>query len=125
MDATSDKGKGGLFVCLDGWPGWVLHAVKVTAENERELRPAMESTVAAFDRPVAILRDLGGAGAKAVAPYRREAIPDLVCHCHFLAAVGKQLLDLEYAVLRNLLRQSKVRSGLRELLHARLAGDGW
>ena len=116
IDATCDHGKGGLFLCLDGWRGWVLHAVKVAAENARELRPAIESTVAAFGHPVAIMRDLGGAGAKAVARYRQQAIPDLVCHYHFLAAVGHKLMDVEYAVLRNQLRQSKVRSGLRDLL---------
>ena len=118
IDATSDKGKGGLFLCLDGWRGWVLNAAKVASENAAELRPAIASTVAAFGDPVAIMRDLGSAGAKAVARYRRRAIPDLVCHYHFLAAVGKKLLDIEYAALRSQLRRCKVRSGLRELLRA-------
>ena len=112
LDATSDQGKGGLFLCLDGWRGWVLYAVKVSSENTAELRPAIESALAAFGPPVAFMRDLGSAGAKAVASCRDPAIPDLVCHYHFLAAVGKKLLDVEYAALRS----SKVRSGLRELL---------
>ena len=47
------------------------------------------------------MRDLGSAAAKAVADYRERAIPDLVCHYHFLAAVGKKLLDIEYAALRS------------------------
>ena len=70
IDATSDKGKGGLFVCLDGWRGWGLNAVKVSTENAAELRPAIDRAVAAFGDPVAIMRDLGSAGAKAVAGYR-------------------------------------------------------
>ena len=118
IDATSDKGRGGLFLCLDGWRGWVLHAVKVGSENAAELQPAIEHTVAAFGPPLATMRDLGSAGAKAVAGCRLEAVPDLVCHYHFLAAVGKQLLDVEYAALRSQLRRSKVRRGLRELLRA-------
>jgi hypothetical protein len=116
IDATNESGKGGLFVCLDGWRGWVLHAVKIASEHEQELRPAVEQTIAAFGTPVAFVRDLGGAGGKAVASYHQQGIPDLVCHYHFLGAVGKKLFDTEYTVLRNLLRQSKVRSGLRELL---------
>jgi hypothetical protein len=36
--------------------------------------------------------------------------------CHFLVAIGKKLFDNPYAVLRNLLRQSKVRKQLRDLL---------
>ena len=118
IDATSDKGKGGLFVCLDGWRGWVLNAVKVFTENAAELRPAIDRAVAAFGDPVAIMRDLGSAGANAVVGYRRRGIPDLACHYHFLAAVGRKLLDIEYAALRSQLRCSKVRSGLRQLLRA-------
>ena len=103
-------------MCLDGWRDWVLHAVKVSTENAAEMRPAIARTVADFGPPVAIMRDLGSAGAKAVADYRQQAIPDLVCHYHFLAAAGRKLLDVEYAALRGQLRSSKVRSGLRELL---------
>ena len=64
------------------------------------------------------MRDLGSAGAKAIAGCHLEAVPDLVCHYHFLAVVGRKLLDVEYAALRGQLRRSKVRSGLRELLRA-------
>ena len=116
IDATSEAGKGGLFLCLDGWRGWVLHAVKIASENEAALRPAVAQTLAAFGEPVAVVRDLGAAGAKAVAPIRQRAIPDLICHYHFLGAIGKKLFDTEYAVLRQRLRRSQVRGGLRELL---------
>ncbi len=118
IDATCDKGRGGAFRCLDGWTGWVLHAVRIGSENERELRPAVERTVAAFGDPVAIMRDLGQAGAKAVAGCRRRGVPDLLCQYHFLAAVGHRLLDGGYALLRSQISRSKVRSRLRALLRA-------
>ncbi|RLA00347.1 MAG: hypothetical protein DRQ47_09645, partial [Gammaproteobacteria bacterium] len=116
IDATSEHGKGGLFLCLDGWRGWVLHAVKISSENEQELRPAIEKTVSLFGDPIAVVRDLSAAEAGAVDSLRDKGIPDLVCHYHFLGAIGKKLFDDHYAVLRNLLRSSKVRTGLRELL---------
>ena len=116
IDATSEHGKGGLFVCLDGWRGWVLHAVKISSENEQELRPAIEKTVSLFGDPIAVVRDLSAAEAGAVDSLREKGIPDLVCHYHFLGAIGKKLFDDHYAVLRNQLRTSKVRTGLRELL---------
>ena len=116
IDATCDKGKGGTFRCLDGWTGWTLHAVRIGSENERELRPAVERTLAAFGDPIAVMRDLGGAGAKAVADCRQRGIPDLLCQYHFLAAVGHQLLDDSYALLRSQIARSKVRARLRELL---------
>ena len=92
IDATCDKGKGGTFLCLAGWTGWVLNAVRVGSENEQQLRPAVERTLTAFGDPLAVLRDLGGAGAKAVADCRLRGVPDLLCHFHFLQAVGHQLL---------------------------------
>lgn len=116
IDATSEHGKGGLFLCINGWRGWVLHAVKIASENENELRPAIERTVSLFGDPIAIMRDLGSAGAKAVDGLRQRGVPDLACHYHFLGAVGKQLFDHHYSILSSLLRQSKVRAKLRETL---------
>ncbi|MCY4534748.1 MAG: hypothetical protein OXB91_05255, partial [Bryobacterales bacterium] len=124
IDATCDKGRGGAFRCLDGWTGWVLHAVRIGSENERELRPAVERTVAAFGDPVAIMRDLGQAGAKAVAGCRQRGVPDLLCQYHFLAAVGHRLLDDSYALLRSQIARSKVRSRLRALLRAARSSEG-
>lgn len=116
IDATNEYGKGGLFLCMDGWRGWVLHATKIATENAEELRPAIDKTLSFFGDPIAVVRDLGSAGAKSVDPLRQKNIPDLVCHYHFLGAIGKKLFDADYSSLRKLLQRSKVRSGLRELL---------
>ena len=116
IDATSEHGKGGLFICLDGWRGWVLNAAKIQSENSDELRPCVETTLEHFGDPVAVVRDLSSAEAGAVEGLRNKGIVDLVCHYHFLSAIGKKLFDDAYAVLRNLLRQSQLRTQLRELL---------
>ncbi len=116
LDATCDRGKGGLLVSLDGWRGWVLMATRIDSEREEHLRPLIDQTVARFGDPVAIVRDLAEAGARAVAPLRQRGIADLVCHYHLLAAVGKNLCDKLYTSLRNLLRRSRLRSDLWALL---------
>ncbi|MES9858902.1 MAG: hypothetical protein ABW166_20230 [Sedimenticola sp.] len=116
IDATSEHGKGGLFICIDGWRGWVLCAAKISSENEQELRPHVRETLSRFGDPIAVVRDLSTAEAGAVVTLRDRGILDLVCHYHFLGAIGKKLFDDYYTVLRNLLRQSKVRPQLRELL---------
>jgi len=116
IDATNEYGKGGLFLCLDGWRGWVLHAIKIATENAEELRPAIDLTTTLFGDPIAVVRDLGKAGAKSVEQLRQKNIPDLVCHYHFLGAIGKKLFDADYSLLRKHLQRSKIRSGLRELL---------
>jgi len=116
LDATCDRGKGGLFVCLDGLRGWVLMATRIDSEREEYLRPLVDKTVELFGDPIAIVRDLGDGGANAVAGLRDRGIPDLVCHFHFLAAVGKKLVDKQYLTLRGLIRTSRVRADLRRLL---------
>ena len=118
LDATCEKRRGGLFLCLDGWRGWVLHAVRIRSESAAELQPALQAVVEAFGQPVAFMRDLGSAGAKAVADCRQPPAVDLVCHFHFLAAVGRRLMDDDHAALHRSLARHKVRSGLRALLRA-------
>ena len=116
IDATCEHGKGGLFVCMDGWRGWVLVAGRIPSEHEDHLRPLVEKTTRLFGEPIALVRDMGSGGAKAVAALREQGIPDLICHFHFLAAVGKKLFEQPYALLRKLLKSSKVRTDLRALL---------
>lgn len=136
LDATSENGKGGLLVCMNGWRGWVLMAARIPSEHEDHIRPLVAETTALFGEPVAVVRDLGEAGANAVAHLRARGIPDLACHYHFLAAVGKKLFDNPYRQLRNLLRGTHVgkdlRALLRELRHYRRRashqgrfGSGW
>ena len=125
IDATCDNGRGGLFVCLDGWTGWVLHAVRIRSEQESELRPAIELTTQVFGDPVALVRDLGSGVAKAVSFLRERSIPDLLCHYHFLRAVGEKLCDDDHSLLRHRIARSKLRSRLRDLLRAnRPSPDG-
>ena len=116
LDATCERGKGGLFVCMHGWRGWVLSAARIPSENEASLRPVVEETTALFGDPVATVHDLGDAMTRAVAALRKRGVPDFICHYHFLGAVGENLFDSPYGLLRNVLRQSKVASDLRALL---------
>ena len=116
LDATCEHGKGGLFVCMDGWRGWVLLATRIPSEHEDYLRPLVEKTAALFGDPIATVRDMGEGMAKAVAPLRARGVPDFICHYHFLGAVGKKLFETAYRALGKLLRQHKIQGDLRALL---------
>jgi hypothetical protein len=116
LDATCEHGKGGLFVCMDGWRGWVLMAARIPSEHEDYLRPWVEKTAALFGAPIATVRDMGEGVGKAVAPLRARGVPDFICHYHFLGAVGKKLFETPYRALANCLRQHKVQGDLRVLL---------
>ena len=116
LDATNDRGKGGVLVCMDGFRGWVLVTGKIPSEAEEHIRPLVDKTVFLFGDPIATMRDLMKAGPKVVSTTRKRGKPDLLCHYHFLRAVGINLFDTLYSLLQRLLKQSKVRSDSRELL---------
>ena len=118
IDATSEHGKGGLFVCMDGFRKWVLCVGKIESESEEHLKPFVERTIELFGDPIATVRDLGQPGKNAVAHLGQRGIPDFVCHYHFLGVVGEKLFDKPYVLLRNILKQSHIRSDLRQLLKA-------
>ena len=65
IDATCEKGKGGLFLCLDGGNDWVLQPERIRSDNADELRPAIQATLEASGHSLAHMRDLGQAGATA------------------------------------------------------------
>ncbi|MBC8423706.1 hypothetical protein H8E07_06245 [bacterium] len=115
LDATCDKGKGGHLVCLDGITGWVLQAARIDSESEEALAPVVRRTVKLFGTPVATMRDLGKGGERAIQPLRELGVIDLICHLHFLRAVGIKLFAQAYDRLRTLLKGLALRSELLAL----------
>ncbi len=116
LDATCEGGRGGLFVVMDGWRGWVLGATRIPGEREEDLRPLVDKTAALFGDPLATVRDLGDGVEAAVRALRERGVPDLACHYHFLKNVGAKLLNGAYSGLRHALDQTHVRGDLRALL---------
>ncbi len=112
IDATCDKGKGGHFLCIDGITGWVLQAARIDSESGDALAPVVQRTVELFGDPVAVMRDMGKGGAAAVHSLRERGVTDLICHQHFLRAVGNRLLGKPYGRLRTLLKGLALRSEL-------------
>ena len=118
LEATRDRGKGGLFLCLDGWNRWVLHAVRIRSEDSDELRPAIQSMLDALGQPLAYMQDFGQSAAKAVDAFRQPSSSDLVCRFHFHADVGRKLMDADHAAVGRSLARLKVRRGRCNLVRA-------
>jgi hypothetical protein len=116
IDATCEQGKGGLCVSMDGWRGWVLWARRVDTEAAEHVAPIVEKTVELFGVPIATMRDLGRGPASAVRTLHEDGVLDLICHYHFLAAVGKQLFDKLHRRLLGIVRAAAIRTKLRALL---------
>jgi hypothetical protein len=118
IDATGEDGRGTLLVALVGWRKWVLGAWKIPTERADAILPRLREMTFRFGPPCAIVRDLGRAMAEAADKLVRDlklSIPVLACHLHFLADVGKDLLEKSHDRLRALFRQAKVRTQLRAL----------
>lgn len=115
VDATGEDGQGTLLVAFAGWRRWVLDAWKIPTERKEVILPALRSVANRFGAPCAVMRDLGRAMIPAVSDFVGELddeIPVLSCHSHFLADVGKDLLDECHGELRALFRSFKVRPNL-------------
>ena len=119
VDATGEDGRGTLLLAMAGWRQWVLGAWKIATERAELILPCLRTTVRRFGAPCAVMRDPGRAMIPAIDELVDEqalAIPVLACHQHFLADVGKDLLEPSHAKLRALFRSSKVLPRLRALV---------
>lgn len=119
VDATGEGGRGTLFVVMAGWRKWVLGAFKIATERADLMLPCMRDTVRRFGPPCGAMRDLGRAVSPAIddlVSEMRLGIPVLACHQHFLADIGKDLLDPDHSALRELFRRTKVRPEINALV---------
>jgi hypothetical protein len=118
MDATCEDGQGTLFVPYAGWRHWALGAWKIPTERTDAVLPKLRALEALFGTPCAVMRDLGKAMIEAARDFvagRKESIPVLGCHTHFLKDIGKDLLRTAHDELRDLFRGFEVLPRLRAL----------
>jgi hypothetical protein len=116
IDATGEDGRGTMVTAWAGWRGWVLSAWKAPTERAEYILPGILRVAADFGDPCAILRDLGRAMTEAAAQCvqsLKKPIPVLACHQHFLADIGKDLLEEEHHQLRDCFREIRLLPRLR------------
>ena len=128
VDATGESGRGTLFVVMAGWRKWVLGSWKIATERSELILACLQDTVQRFGAPCAAMRDLGRAVKPAIEALVLELdtdIPVFACHQHFLADIGKDLLEPCHSELRGFFRRTKTRSKLRSLVRelGRKIGD--
>ena len=119
VDATGESGRGTLFVVMAGWKKWVLGSWKIATERCELILPCLQNTVQRFGPPCAAMRDMGRAVTPAIEALVVELDTDiavLVCHQHFLADIGKDLLEPCHSELRGFFRRTKTRPKLRSLV---------
>lgn len=114
IDGTCEEGSRVLFVCLDSLSGQVLESRKISSENAAEVEQVLREVRRNWGCPLAIVHDLRKSLINAAGKvFSGKA--QFVCHFHFAADVGKDILSPHVNRLRNLFRHTKVRPKLRAL----------
>ncbi len=119
VDSTCEDGRGTLLTILAGWRHWVLAAWKIPTENAKAVLPRLTESAKLFGPPCAVMHDYGRAVIEASRDFIAsldEPIPNLGCHMHFVADVGKDLLRKSHDALRELFRRFEVVADLRSLV---------
>ena len=115
LDGTCDKGRDPfLFSGLDSISDIVLGNIKIPTEKSEHIIPFLERIKERFGDPLAVVRDMSAAISRAinaVFPNSR----DFICHYHFLADIGRDLLEDDYAIIRKRLKKHGITAKLRRL----------
>jgi len=118
LDATCEGDSPHLMCGLDGITEIVLENEKMCSEKAETIIPFLRKIQNAYGDPLATVHDMGKGISGAVETIFPD-IPDFICHYHFLAAVGKNLLNADNDTLRKRLSkhgiQGKLRIRAREL----------
>jgi hypothetical protein len=119
IDATTEKGRGGIFAVLSGWDGWVLGCGKIETENHELITPFLAKTIDTFGVPVAFVRDLSKTLHKSieeVVDCEAEKVHELICHFHLGKDVGKDILSADHDALLSLFRNANTRKKLQDFI---------
>ncbi len=114
IDGTCEEASRVLLVCLDSLSGQVLESRKISSENAPEVEHVLRDVRRDWGCPLAVVHDLRNsliAAAGTVFP----GVHQFVCHYHFAADVGKDILSPDMDRLRKLFRRAKIRPKLRAL----------
>ena len=114
VDGTCEEGSRVLLVCLDSLSGQVLESRKIGSENHDEVSRILQGVRRDWGDPLAVVHDLRRSLITATAEVFPRR-PQFVCHYHFAADVGKDILSSHVDRLRRLFRRTKVRPKLRAL----------
>jgi hypothetical protein len=114
MDATVEPGTPLYFGLLDAESRICLDAWKIASENVDDLVPCLREAAERFGTPSEVLHDLGDAMAAACDTAWNGTMSHRVCQFHLLRDIGEDLYTQPQTTLRELVRQLKLQSRLKE-----------
>ena len=115
VDGTSEGASPHLISAIDEISNFVLANIKVPGESAEQIVPFLEEIKGHYGDPLAVTSDMGRALLSAISEVFPNR-PHYICHFHFLRDLGKDLMEKQYAVIRNTLKKH----GITTQFHYRL-----
>ena len=112
LDGTNEGDSPHLISALDELSQFVLANIKVPSESAEQIIPLLQEMKSKYGNPVAIVSDMGK-GILSAVNETFNGIRIFICHFHFLRDIGKDLLEKEYSLIRNLLKKHGMSTRLR------------
>ena len=112
IDGTCDGSSPHLVSAIDEVSNFVLANVKVPSESKDQIVPFLDQIKEQYGQPLAVSSDLGRGLLTSIAEVF-PGVPHFICHFHFLRDIGKDLLEKEYALIRNKLKKHRISARLR------------
>jgi len=112
VDGTCDGASPHLVSAIDEVSNFVLANVKVPSESKDQLVGFFHQIKEQYGEPLAVSSDMGRGLLAGVAEVF-AGVPHFICHFHFLRDIGKDLLEKEYALIRNKLKNYRISAKLR------------
>lgn len=114
IDGTQNHGRGTIMLLKDSTSGIRLFSERVVSEKADYIKPILEDIRDLYGQPLAVIRDMGKGIAKAVDNVFEGTVV-IICHFHFLRALGNRLFKYYHDKFRKNLDKTGVKGKLKEL----------
>jgi hypothetical protein len=101
-----------LVSAIDEVSNFVLANVKIPSESKEQVIPFLQQIRNQYGQPLAVSSDMGRALLAAISEVF-PGTPNFICHFHFLRDLGKDLLEMQYSIIRAKLKNSGISAQLR------------
>ncbi len=112
IDGTCQGASPHLITAMDEVSNFVLANAKIPSESKEEIIPFLMHIKGQYGKPLAVSSDMGNGMLAAIARVF-PGVPNFICHFHFLRDIGKDLLEKDYAIIRNRIKKYGVSKKLR------------
>ena len=114
IDGTQNHGRGTIMLLKDSISGIRLFSERVVSEKADYIKPILEDIRDLYGQPLAVIRDMGKGIAKAVDNVFEGTVV-IICHFHFLRALGNRLFKYYHDKFRKNVDKTGVKGKLKEL----------